>query len=78
MVKIVWLHIPALEERMYETRDFVLRLNPLNDSITFFSSSVSLKALTTKSNVPKESVSELDFLMFSIENLNFVDNPSIF
>ena len=33
MVKIVWLHIPELEERMYETRDFVLRLKEMGYEI---------------------------------------------
>ena len=33
MVKIVWLHIPKLEERMFETRDFVLRLKEMGYEI---------------------------------------------
>ena len=33
MVKIVWLHIPELEERMYETRDFVIMLKEMGYEI---------------------------------------------
>ena len=48
---------------------------PLNDSLTLGSSSVSLKSLTTKSNVPYSSTVLLDFLMCSIENLNLFAFP---